>query len=382
MRSVGTSLVRGLTGPRCCLRALCAGVAASLAVAIAGKTKAAEMPHPPKALDGVVAPWHVNGQVWLMAGEPGESNVTVQVGDDGALLVDTGTEAMAPKLRDAIQGLIEEHAGDQKTLSVIINTNGLLDHIGGNAIVAAAGSQIMGGHEAADAKEFAGEKVQAEVLANIGVLNRLVSESASDGYQPHTPQALWPTITEDLDLYNMSFNGEAVQLYHPHNSSTDGQLMIFFRQSNVVVTGDVVDMRSYPVIDVARGGTIDGELVALNKVIELAVPAAYAEGGTVVIPGHGSLCDQADVETYKNMLTTIRDRIQFYKNQGKTLEQVLALKPSAGWDERWGATSGPWTTRDFITAVYRTLPAKGPPFSMHTVTLVPSTATVSGGREY
>ncbi|MGH8141468.1 MAG: MBL fold metallo-hydrolase [Steroidobacteraceae bacterium] len=332
------------------------------------------------ATQSKVYPSHVNGQVWLLAGEPGESNVAVQVGDDGALLVDTGTQSEAPKLLDAIQGLIQNHAGDQKTLSVIIDTNGRLDHIGGNAVIAAAGSQIMGGHEAADAKEFAGEKVQAEVLAEQNVLTRLVQEQSTSGQ--HTSHALWPTITEDFDLYNMTFDGEAVQVYHPHYANTDGQLIVFFRQSNVIAAGDVVDMSSYPIIDVARGGTIDGELVALNKVIEMAVPAAYAEGGTVVIPGHGALCDQADVESYKNMITTIRNRIQFYKNEGKSLEQVLALEPGAGWDERWGAASGPGSAREFITAVYRTLPAKGPPFSMHTVTLVPSTATVSGGRQY
>lgn len=341
----------------------------------------AQSPYAGSATPAAIYPSHVNGQVWLMAGEPGESNVAVQVGDDGALVVDTGTQAAATKLLDAIQGVIQQHAGDRKTLSVIIDTNGRLDHIGGNAVIAAAGSQILGGHEAADAKEFAGEAEQAaEVLAQQNVLTRLVQEQSNSGQ--HMSQALLPTITEDFDLYNMSFDGEAVQIYHPHDANTDGQLMVFFRQSNVIAAGDVLDMRYYPTIDVARGGSIDGELVALNKVIEMAVPAMYAEGGTVVIPGHGALCDQADVESYKNMITTIRNRIQFYKNEGKSLQQVLALRPSAGWDERWGASSGPGSTRDFITAVYRTLPAKGPPFSMHTVTLVPSTARVSGGRQY
>ena len=358
-------------------------VASTLALATicltAGVVRA-QYPDAGGAAQGEVYPSHVSGQVWLMAGEPGESNVAVQVGDDGALVVDTGTQAAAPQLLAGIQGVIRQHAGDQKTLSVIIDTNGRVDHIGGNAVIAAAGTQIMGGHEAADAKEFAGEKVQAEVLAEQNVLTRLVQEQSTSG--PQTPRALWPTITEDFDLYSMTFDGEAVQIYHPHDANTDGQLMVFFRQSNVIAAGDVVDMRSYPIIDVARGGTIDGELVALNKVIEMAVPAAFAEGGTVVIPGHGALCDQADVESYKNMITTIRNRVQFYKNAGKSLQQVLALGPSAGWDERWGAPSGPGSTREFITAVYRTLPARGPPFSMHTVTLVPSTATVSGGREY
>ena len=119
------------------------------------------------------------------------------------------------------------------------------------------------------------------------------------------------------------------------------------------------------------GGTIDGVLVAINKVIDMAAPGPQAEGGTVIVPGHGRLCDQSEVALYRNMLTIIRNTIQFYKNQGKTLQQVLDLKPSEGYDQRWGATSGSWTTRDFITAVYETLPAKGPVFfSMKTTTTV------------
>jgi hypothetical protein len=134
---------------------------------------------------------------------------------------------------------------------------------------------------------------------------------------------------------------------------------------------------------VARGGTIDGELVALNKVIAMAAPGNQAEGGTVIVPGHGRLCDQSDVVLYKNMITAIRNVVQYYKNQGKTLQEVLALGPTEGYDQRWGRTSGSWTTRDFITAVYNTLPAKGPVFfSMETMTVVPSTATPAGGKVF
>jgi cyclase len=120
-----------------------------------------------------------------------------------------------------------------------------------------------------------------------------------------------------------------------------------------------VDMTGYPIIDVARGGTIDGLLIALNKVIDMAVPDKQADGGTVIVPGHGRLATQTDVVLYKNMLTVIRNLVQYHKNDGKTLAQVLALEPTAGHDRRWGRTTGPWTTRDFVTAVYNTLPAKG-----------------------
>jgi hypothetical protein len=149
----------------------------------------------------------------------------------------------------------------------------------------------------------------------------------------------------------------------------------------VIAAGDVVDMTTYPIIDVASGGTIDGERVALNKLMDMAVPARQVEGGTVIIPGHGRLCDVSDVAQYAIMVTTIRNRVQFYKNQGKTLQQVLALQPSGDYDRRWGGANGPWTTRDFITAVYKTLPAKGPVFfEMHTATSVPTTGAASGSR--
>jgi glyoxylase-like metal-dependent hydrolase (beta-lactamase superfamily II) len=217
-------------------------------------------------------------------------------------------------------------------------------------------------------------------VAHENVLNRLVAEKAAGKTDP-SRELLWPTDTEGFDTDNTRFNGEAVQIHHPHNANTDGQLMILFRGSDVIAAGDVVDMTSYPIIDVAAGGTIDGELVALNKLIAMAAPSNQAEGGTLIVPGHGRLCDQTDVVLYKNMITMIRNTVQYYKNQGKTLEQVLTLKPSEGYDQRWGGAGGRWTTRDFITAVYNTLPAKGPvSFSMQSGVTVPSTATPSGGK--
>jgi glyoxylase-like metal-dependent hydrolase (beta-lactamase superfamily II) len=196
--------------------------------------------------------------------------------------------------------------------------------------------------------------------------------------KPSVPTVLWPTQLRYEDLYSITYNGEPVQLYHPHRAITDGSTMVMFRGSNVLVTGDILSMISYPTIDVKAGGSIDGELVALNRILELAVAGPYEEGGTMIVPGRGHLCDQADAVQYRNMITAIRDRIQFYKNQGKTLAQVLALKPSADTDARWGATSGPWTTTQFIEAVYATLPAKGAMFSMRTDVIVPADAKVAG----
>ena len=326
-------------------------------------------PYVPPRENGEIHLSHVRGQVWLLTGEPGQSNVLVQIGEQGVLVVDTGTKAMAPKLLAQIRRLAEEHAGEHKEIRKIINTNGRLDHVGGNETIAKAGCQIISGEERAQQVAFVSPS--AEVVAHENVLRRMTADKTG------AFRGLEPTDAETFEVDNTRFNGEAVQIHHPHDANTDGQLVVLFRGSDVIAAGDVVDMTTYPIIDVKAGGTIDGELVALNKVIAMAAPGPQAEGGTVIMPGHGRLCDQADVALYRNMLTIIRNTIQYYKNQGKTLQQVLDLKPSAGYDQRWGGARGSSTTRDFITAVYETLPAKGPVFfQMKTTTLAP------GGKQF
>ena len=327
--------------------------------------------------DGQLHPWHAQGQVWIMAGEPGMSNVAVQVGNEGVLVVDTGVQPMAGKLLAQIKQLADEKAGDQKAIRYVIDTDGRPDHIGGNAVIREGGSTVVAGNFRFDNP---GLTPGATVMANQNVLMRLVQESTAGNLD--AAQAFWPTDTEDFDIYNTYFNGEAVQLFHPHMAATDGNLMVMFRRSDVIATGDVVDMTGYPLIDTARGGSIDGELVALNHIIEMAVPEDKQQGGTMIIPGHGRLGDQSDVVHYKNLVTIIRDRVQYYKNQGKSLQQVLALKPSWDYDQRWGHDTGAYTTRDFIEAIYKTLPPRGPSFSMQNMTVVPASAAVSGGKTY
>ncbi|HKF67940.1 MAG TPA: MBL fold metallo-hydrolase [Vicinamibacterales bacterium] len=318
---------------------------------------------PPRG-DGEIHAERVRGQLWLLTGEAGGSNVIVQLGDQGVLVVDTGTKEMSAKLLAQIQRLAQEHGGEHKEIRKVINTSGRLDHVGGNEAIAKAGSQIISGEERAQQTAFVSPG--AEVVAHENVLRRMSADKtgAFRGLEPSDP--------ESFEVDNQRFNGEAVQIHHPHDANTDGQLVVLFRAADVVAAGDVVDMASYPIIEVKSGGTIDGELVALNKVIAMAAPGPQAEGGTLIVPGHGRMCDQADVALYRNMLTIIRNTVQYYKNEGKTLQQVLDLKPSSGYDQRWG-TSPSWTPRDFITAVYETLPAKGPVFfSMKTATTVPS----------
>ena len=151
------------------------------------------------------------------------------------------------------------------------------------------------------------------------------------------------------------FNDEAVIIEHPHAAHTDGDSTVFFRRSDVVSAGDIFTPEHYPVIEAQRGGTINGEIEALNQVIDIMVPKEGEEGGTYVIPGHGRLCDRAEIVNYRDMVTIVRDRIEDMVKKGMTLEQVKAAKPTLDYDGIYGADTGPWTTKMFIEAVYRDL---------------------------
>jgi cyclase len=285
----------------------------------------------------------VGGNVYLLVGAGG--NVSVQVGDDGILIVDTQFEQMADKLLAEIKSI----AGP-KPIRYIINTHVHQDHIGGNAKLKAAGQAIIAGNVAGD---VGGDRAMgATLIAHENVLNRM---SAPTGATPPPPTDAWPTETFFNDEIDFTFNNEAVELFHQPAAHTDGDVMVFFRKSDVIATGDVFVTTSYPVIDLERGGNINGIIDALNHIIDLAVPHDKQEGGTMIIPGHGRICDEADVVEYRDMVTIIRDRIQRMIKNNMTLEQVRAAKPTRDYDGRYGATSGFWTTDMFVDAAYRSL---------------------------
>jgi glyoxylase-like metal-dependent hydrolase (beta-lactamase superfamily II) len=149
-----------------------------------------------------------------------------------------------------------------------------------------------------------------------------------------------------------------VQIIHIPSAHTDGDSIVYFRHSDVVATGDIFDMNHYPVIDIEKGGGINGVVDGLNRVLDLVIPEFRMEGGTMVVPGHGRLSDGADLAYYRDMLTIIRDRAQALIKQGKTLEQVKAAKITADYDPRWGVNNNFWSTDRFVEAVYKTLQPK------------------------
>jgi glyoxylase-like metal-dependent hydrolase (beta-lactamase superfamily II) len=289
---------------------------------------------PPPTIDV----WPVRDNIYMLVGAGG--NTTVQVGPEGMLVVDTklavGGEALLAALRKISNAPIR----------YVVNTHHHGDHVGGNAVIAPAGSTVAGGNVSGTIGDAS---KGAAVIAQENVLSRMSTA------KPEIPFAAWPTdtfIDGHKDLY---FNGEAVQIMHQPKAHTDSDSMVFFRKSDVIATGDVFTTTGYPVLLAADGGSIQGVIDALNRIIDLTVPADKQEGGTMVIPGHGRLADEADVVEYRDMVTIIRDRVKSMVAMRMTLEQVKAAQPTRDYDARYGATTGFWTTTQFVEAVYRNL---------------------------
>lgn len=282
----------------------------------------------------------VQGNVYMLVGAGG--NVTVQIGEDGVLLVDTGAAPAGDAILAAVRKLTD------KPIRIVINTHAHADHVGGNESMAKAGKWLGGNAPGNSGLLTPG----ARVIAHEQVLAKM---SAPTGRQAPMPFGAWPTETffgEDKEIF---FNNEAIQLLHQPSAHTDGDLVVFFRRSDVVSTGDVFLTTTYPVIDRQNGGTIQGVIAALNRVLDVMIPKDKEEGGTYAVPGHGRLCDEADVVEYRDMLTIVRDRVQNLLDRGMTLEQVKAARPTRDYDGRYGRADGPWTTEMFIEAVYRDL---------------------------
>jgi len=289
----------------------------------------------------------VHGQVYLLASPA--ANALVQAGAQGVLVVDT----MRDQDADALLAAIKRVAGD-RPIRYIVNTHAHADHTGGNAKVAAAGSQLVAGNFLRELGE-AGAR-SAFIVAHENVLKTM---SAPSGAQPPTPFGAWPTDTffqAEKDLY---FNNEGIQLVHEPGAHTDGDVLVFFRSSDVIAAGDVFNMNGYPMIDTAHGGHVNGVIEALNRIIDMAISEQFTEGGTRIVPGHGRISDEFDVVEYRDMVTIVRDRVQTLARKGLSLDQIKAARPTFDFDPRYGADRGPWTTTMFVEAVYATLTARG-----------------------
>jgi glyoxylase-like metal-dependent hydrolase (beta-lactamase superfamily II) len=282
----------------------------------------------------------VRDNFFVIAG--GGGNVGVQVGDDGVVVVDAGSAASAPEIVAAIKRITP------KPIRYIIDTGPDADHVGGNEIVSKAGETMFGpARLGGQRQEFMGPV--AAILATEGVLTRVSST---------LPAGAWPTESFHWPRKAMYLNGEAIEVLHQPAAHTDGDAFVFFRRSDVVMAGDVLDTRQFPVIDVERGGSVDGTIAALGRLSEMAVasvPIVAREAGTIVVPGHGRLCDQYDVVEYRDMVTIVRDRVRDLIAAGRSLDEVKAAGPAKGYSGRYGNGSNGWTADRFVEAVYRSL---------------------------
>jgi glyoxylase-like metal-dependent hydrolase (beta-lactamase superfamily II) len=310
----------------------------------------------------------LRGNIYLLTGAG--SNVVASVGKDGVMLVDTGAPAMSDKLLVAVQDLsrritaapaaarscvgvsqgcswwsssefLPTTAGPRapRPLSGIVYTSDDPDHTGGNEKIAAAGRTY-------GVRNIDGTLPGAWVLAHENITLR----EARPGQATLLPNETYGSAEKKLNY----FNGEAVVVTHMPAAHTDADSVVYFRGSEVLVAGDVLDMTRYPVIDVERGGTIQGEINALNWLLDVAVVEHMMEGGTLVVPGHGRMTDSADVAYYRDMVTIMRDRVAAMAKKGMTLEQIKAARPTRDYDGRFGKSTA-WTPNQFVEAIHKTL---------------------------
>ena len=247
----------------------------------------------------------------------------------------------APAVLAAIKRL------SSKPIRYVIDTGPDADHVGGNEVLSKAGEQLFGGSNFGGGAPNAADSV-APILSAEGVLRHMAT----------SPAGAWPTEVFHYSRKSIYLNGEAIEVLHQPAAHTDSDVLAFFRRSDVVVAGDVLDTRQFPVIDVERGGSIQGEIAALGRLVDLAVPSVPVvtrEAGTIVVPGHGRLCDQYDVVEYRDMVTIVRDRVRDLMKAGRSLPEVKAAQPAKGYIGRYGNQVGAGTTDRFIEAIYRSL---------------------------
>ena len=283
----------------------------------------------------------VQGRVYMLMGAGG--NITVQIRneriEDGVLLVDTGTSEASEAVLTAIRQITTA------PIRLIINTSDQGQHTGGNITLGQNGSRLTTNN----AGDTNGETPGAAIIAREEVMIRMIVTGVEDCGWPNRTYAFYPRLT-------LSFDGEGIRITHMQNAITDGDSFVYFRNSDVVSTGDIFNTDRYPPIDLQRGGSINGVVAALNELLEITIPALKNEGGTYVVPGHGRIADEADVSEYRDMVTIIRDRIQTYVERGMSLEEIQQLRPTLEYDGRYDSGLSP---EEFVEIVYMSLSQAG-----------------------
>ncbi len=318
--------------------------------------------------DGEIHVLPVQGNIYMVMANG--RNFTVSVGGDGVMLVNTGPADMTDRIQETIAELVNDLSrpstlgcfgmncpgtpsgwtspytnaiisspAPPRPLRYILNTSAAPHNVGGNAVLAATGI---------------GRRGRAAIIAHENVL---IAMSAGEDEPWAMDREAWPTESFYSSIYKMTayFNGEAVIVYHEPAANTDGDSIVFFRHSEVIGAGDIFSTVSYPRIDLDRGGSVQGVIAGLNHILDLAVAEYRSQAGTWIIPGRGRLSDTADVASYRNMVQIVTDRIQALIDEGMSLDEIQAARPTMDFDPRFGSDTGDWTTGMFVEAVYRSL---------------------------
>jgi glyoxylase-like metal-dependent hydrolase (beta-lactamase superfamily II) len=300
--------------------------------------------------DGRIHVLPVRDNVYMLVGDGG--NIVVQTGDQGAFVVDTGAGRLSDAVLAAIRSLTPH------PIQFIANTSFRPEHTGGNAALGTAGRDpsLLGSFFVQSAPRgvtgFFGDPLShATMLAHVNVQVRMQAAGA--------PTDAVPADTYLEERRRKFHNGDSIELFYQPDAVTDGDSLIHFRRADMIVAGDIFSTTQYPVIDVGNGGSVQGEIDALNQILDRTVFAHQGEGGTYVVPGHGYLSDEHEVVEYRDMVVIVRDRVRAMIDAGATLEQVQAARVTADYDTLYGANTGAWTTAMFVEAVYRSLLAGG-----------------------
>jgi glyoxylase-like metal-dependent hydrolase (beta-lactamase superfamily II) len=360
-------------------------VVAAVAVGVVAPGFALQNPIPVRGTIQVIP---VQGNIYMLTGAG--SNIAVSIGPEGAILVDSGAEQMADEVVATVKQLlvqtqsqtrpfqiclscppqaakgnttffypITNSPAPPKPIRYIINTNVYPDHTGANAGISKnAGGTFQGGN----LDGLLSEDIQegATIASHQNVLLRMTElMPEADNFQ--LPSEVYGSAGGEGPFrsyykFYRFFNNEAIQLYHMPAAITDGDSLVHFRYSDVLVIGDVFTTTHYPMIDFDKGGSLQGVLDALHKILDLSVTEENAQGGTMIIPGHGRLCDASDVAHYRDVVTIIRDRVKELKRQGKTLQQIKAARPTMEFDKRYATNY--YTADQFVEAVFRSLDQK------------------------
>jgi cyclase len=292
----------------------------------------------PSPADGQIHVLPLRNNVYLLVGDGG--NVIAQTGDEGTLVVNTGAGKMADKLIDAIVKI------SSAPISFVVNTGYQPDYTGGNGKFVLAGRDLS-----LIGSFFSNQHPEAGSTAT------LIAHQNTQNYLNDLkyPEEALPTDTFLLERRRKFHNDDSMEMFWEPHSITDGESIVWFRRADVIATGDIFNTTQYPVIDLKRGGSVEGEIKALNDILNRTVYEHEEDGGTIVIPGHGYVCNEHEVLEYRDMMVIIRDRMREMMNKGASLADVKAARLTADYDTRYGQNSGPWTTEMFVDAVYNSL---------------------------